>query len=69
MYRYLLLLDTDEEKEFFQKIYIRYKNEMFYAAFAILQNSADAEDIVHDTCKQDKEWYNNKYSIYNFFLT
>ena len=49
MYRYLLLLDTDEEKEFFQKIYIRYKNEMFYAAFAILQNSADAEDIVHDT--------------------
>ena len=49
MYQYLLLLDTDEEKEFFQKIYIRYKNEMFYAAFAILQNSADAEDIVHDT--------------------
>lgn len=49
MYRYLLLLDTDEEKEFFKKIYIRYKNEMFYAAFAILQNSSDAEDIVHDT--------------------
>lgn len=49
MYQYLLLLETDEEKEFFKKIYERYRNEMFYAAFAILQNCSDAEDIVQDT--------------------
>ena len=49
MYQYLLLLDTKEEKEFFREIYNSYKDEMYRAAYRILQNRSDAEDIVHET--------------------
>ena len=49
MYQYLLLLDTDQERDFFQMLYDRYKNDMYYTAYRILQNRADAEDIVHET--------------------
>lgn len=49
MYQYLLLLDTDEEKEFFQELYNRYRDEMYYIAYQIVRNSLDAEDVVHET--------------------
>ncbi len=49
MYQYLLLLDTDQERDFFQMLYDRYKNDMYYTAYRILQNRADEEDIVHET--------------------
>ena len=49
MFRYLLLLETDEEREFFKFIYQEYRQEMFCVARAILKNEADAEDMVHET--------------------
>ena len=49
MLQYLLLLETDREREFFKKIYKQHKDEMYYFAHKILQNQSDAEDIVQDT--------------------
>ncbi len=49
MSQYLMLLETEKEKEFFQTLYDLYSHEMYYVSYAILQNSSDAEDIVHDT--------------------
>lgn len=49
MFQYLLLLESDEDKEFFTEIYQKYRKEMFYTAYNILHNPSDAEDIVHET--------------------
>ncbi len=49
MYQYLLLLDTEQEREFFQKMYHEHKNAMYYIALRILKNESDAEDMVHET--------------------
>ena len=49
MFQYLLLLETDEEREFFTAIYEKYRTEMFYTAYRILHNPPDAEDMVHET--------------------
>ncbi len=49
MFQYLLLLETDEEREFFTEIYEKYQNDMFRIANGILHNSSDAEDMVHET--------------------
>ncbi len=49
MYQYLLLLDTEQEREFFKKLYNEHKNEMYYTALKILKNESDAEDMVHET--------------------
>ncbi|MCI8482949.1 MAG: sigma-70 family RNA polymerase sigma factor [Lachnospiraceae bacterium] len=48
MFQYLLLLETEEEKEFFKSIYKKYRDRMFYTAVGILKNESDAEDIVHE---------------------
>ncbi len=49
MFQYLLLLETEAEKEFFRSIYEKHRHEMYYTALGILKNRADAEDIVHET--------------------
>ena len=49
MLQYLLLLETDREKEFFTSIYTAHREEMFFIAYDILHNNADAEDIVHES--------------------
>ena len=51
MFQYLLLLETDEEREFFTEIYEKYQNDMFRIANGILHNSSDAEDMVHETIR------------------
>lgn len=33
MFQYLLLLESDEDKEFFTEIYLKYRKEMFYTAY------------------------------------
>lgn len=45
----LKVLETDEQKEFFASIYKEYKNGMMCLANSILGNSADAEEVVHDS--------------------
>lgn len=49
MLQYLLLLDTDKEREFFTSIYKEYRKDMFFISYSILHNHHDAEDIVHET--------------------
>lgn len=48
MFQHLLQLD-DEEKILFEELYNTYKSEMFYTAYIVLENTYDAEDIVHET--------------------
>lgn len=43
---YLQMIDTEEEREDFEKIYLEYRNLMFYVANQILHNEHDAEDAV-----------------------
>lgn len=49
MFRYLLLIKTEREWKFFKLIYKEHRNEMFYRAYKILRNKADAEDIVQES--------------------
>lgn len=49
MFQYLLLLETDREKEFFASIYEAHRDEMFFIAYGILHNRSDAEDVVHES--------------------
>lgn len=44
---YLQLIESDDDKSKFEKIYQTYKNLMFYVAFNLLNNEQDAEDAVH----------------------
>ncbi len=45
---YLTLIDDEEDKNKFEKIYYAYRKQMAYVAMAIVHNEVDAEDIVHD---------------------
>lgn len=45
---YLASVDTPEEKFLISRLYSDYKLMMYKIAFAILKNSYDAEDAVHD---------------------
>ncbi len=48
MFVYLTLLDTQEEKSKFERIYIHYRQLMFYIAKNILDDEFLSEDAVHD---------------------
>ena len=43
---YLAELDTQEEKDLFEKLYREYKSKMHFIAMGILNNDVDAEDAV-----------------------
>lgn len=45
---YLAYLDDDKDVELFEKIYNSYKNQMVILALTMLNNKADAEDVVSD---------------------
>jgi len=45
---YLSMIEDDHRQAQFASIYHQYKDLMLYAAFAILKNQSDAEDIVHE---------------------
>ena len=40
---------SESEKDLIERIYIDYKNLMYYVAYEILQNPQKAEDAVHDS--------------------
>ena len=46
---YLSLIDTEEEKSNFEKIYYQYKQLLFYVANKILNDKYLSEDAVHET--------------------
>lgn len=45
---YLMALDTEEDKNRFQEIYLTYRQDMYAIAYRILNNCEDAEDAVHE---------------------
>lgn len=44
---FLQTIETPEEKDKFERLYLQYRDLMFYIANQILQNAQDAEDAVH----------------------
>ena len=44
---YLSALDTNEEKDYFEWMYLEYKQKMYGIAYSILHNEQDSEDAVH----------------------
>jgi len=44
---YLALLETEEDKNRFEKLYRMFKQDMYSIAYSILNNKEDAEDAVH----------------------
>ena len=45
---YMSLIDSAEDQSKFEKIYLKYRNLMFYIANRILNSSQDSEDAVHN---------------------
>lgn len=46
---YLAIIDDEDDRVKFEKLYYNYRKRMVYEAYSILHNKADAEDAVHDT--------------------
>lgn len=44
---YLSALDTDEEKDYFEELYLKYRQKMYGIAYSIPHNEQDSEDAVH----------------------
>lgn len=44
---YLAVLDTDEDRSDFEKLYLEHRQTMYKVAFSVLNNREDAEDAVH----------------------
>lgn len=44
---YIMLLDTEEERSFFEELYYEYRQGMYGLAYSILVDSHAAEDAVH----------------------
>lgn len=49
MLMYLSIIESEDDKTKFEIIYNEYKNRMYYEANKIVNNSMDAEDIVHQS--------------------
>lgn len=45
---YLLLLATEEDREFFQKIYEENYLKMYHVALGMLRQPSEAENAVHE---------------------
>lgn len=46
---YLSMLETNEEKNLFEQLYIKHKQDMYAVAYGVLKNKEDAEDAVHQS--------------------
>lgn len=46
---YLNILESEEDRSRFTKLYMQYREMMFYTALQILRNDMDAEDAVHQS--------------------
>ncbi|NLG03403.1 MAG: sigma-70 family RNA polymerase sigma factor [Clostridia bacterium] len=47
LYLYLSALTSDEDKDMFEELYLKYRQMMYSLAYKILNNSEDSEDAVH----------------------
>lgn len=49
MISFLMLIDSETDREKFKKLYEAYQKKMLYVAYQILNNQQDAEDVVQDS--------------------
>ena len=45
---YLLFIEGEEDKSFFEEIFYKFRKQMIYYTFSFVNSEVDAEDIVHD---------------------
>lgn len=45
---YLNLIDNENDRNLFERIYYSYRKQMFTVALSVLGNKDDAEDLIHD---------------------
>ena len=45
---YLNTIDYTDDKEKFEKLYIKYRSKMYYVAMSVLHDRYDAEDALHN---------------------
>ncbi len=48
MFLYMSLIDDEDNRRYFEELYLSYRLPMFKLARSILPNDMDAEDVVHD---------------------
>lgn len=72
---YLSLIDNDNDRKLFERIYYAHRKQMITLAFSILENDDDAEDLVHDVFCNIAEKYmqslqniKNEQDIKNYLL-
>ena len=44
---FLSILETEEDKSFFEDLYLKHRQSMYAVAYSILNNVEDSEDAVH----------------------
>lgn len=44
----IMAIEDDDDREFVEKIFDRYEKNMYFTAYDILRNRADAEDCVQE---------------------
>lgn len=46
---YLSVLESDDDKDLFEQLYLKHRQSMYSIAYAVLNNRHDAEDAVHQS--------------------
>lgn len=63
---YLGLIETEEDRQLFEKIYYSHRKQMLTLAVSIIENEDDSEDLVHDVfCTVAEKHLNMLQSIKN----
>jgi len=56
---YLQMIETPEERDKFEALYMEYRGLMYHIAYDILRNDQDAEDAVHNAFVKIAEYIKN----------
>ncbi len=72
---FLYLIDNEEDRSYLERIYNAHHQQMYYLAYSITSNVADAEDVVHDIFRNvaenklsDIKNITNKTALKNYLL-
>ena len=49
---YLAVISDDDDKNYFEQLYLKYRQDMYRTAYGILHNKQDSEDAVHQAFLQ-----------------
>lgn len=70
---YLNIIDEQNDKNKFEKLYLKYRSKMYYVAMSVLHHQQDAEDALHNAflaiaknIKKIKDVDSNETAVYLF---